>query len=688
MQDLFREALTQSADYGRLEQKIRDGVTPVSVFGVCDGQKTHLAAALTEDRPLLVITHSLASAEIIRQDYEFYTGAHMTLFPAREQNLQAAFQTGDWVRRRMEALQELLGDTRAAVAPLEAVLYTIPPREVTQEARMALTPGMRMDIRSLKEQLLLCGYSAVSSVQGKGEFCVHGGLVDLFPDEGEQPLRLDFFDDELEAIRLVDPVSQRTIGTRERAVILPRRELCVSPEACVRAGESLREELLRFNRTCRSREAVTSATDTFIPMAEKLKNGVLPTDADHLIAYFFPQYTSLLDYMPADTLVVFDEIKLLRERAKNAEEEFSRVLTSLIEEGRALLKHGQMFTGFDRLLLRAQKQQIVTMQSISGALEGLESRAVFRFEGRVMQSFHGKPEFLTQEVRALQNSGYRTVLCAGTQARAERLEKELIEAGIAARRFRRADQTISEGEVAITEGSVAKGYEYPRLRFAVIAEHDLFSFAKHTARAPLKRKNGLESFADLKTGDFVVHETNGIARDMGIVKIETDGVKRDYLFLQFRNDDRCYVPVEQMNRVQKYIAPDEGTPQLSRLGTQEWNRTKARVKKSIADLTEKLLSLYRARENTPGIPFDPDTPWQRAFEEDFPYEETPDQVKCVREIKADMESPRAMDRLLCGDVGYGKTEVALRAIFKAVMRGKQAALLAPTTILVQQHYAT
>jgi transcription-repair coupling factor (superfamily II helicase) len=686
---LFRSALEKSADFLRLEKNVREGVTPISVFGVSDGQKTHLASALSEDRPILYITQGLLSAENAKNDFEFYTGKKAVVFPGLQHIVGAQYQSGDIQKKRIEALDSCLKGVDALIVPFEAIMFNIMPPTALSELKITLETGKNYDIEVLRKKLVLCGYKSVSQIDSPGEFFIHGGIVDIFPVGSEHSVRIDFFDIEIESIRTVEPVSQRSVERISKIEILPISECSATEEAIQNGAKLLAEEVVKFNRSSKSKDAVTLATDTFIPMAERLKSGIYPQNAEQLMPYVYPEYTSVLDYMPENTLVVFDEVKILFERSNTLEEEFSKNISDLMAEGKALGRHLNSFTGFRRFFTNALKRQVLCAQTISGNLPEVDAQAVFRFNGRAMQSFHGKPEFLIQEVKLYQNAGYTTVLCAGTQARMDRLEKEFSEQGIGVVPLKRLNVEGEKGQIAVVLGSVKKGFEYPEQKIAVIGENDIFSSVKQSKK-PVKAsgKNTIDTFVELKIGDAVVHETNGIAIYQGIVKIETDGVKRDYLFLKYRDEDKLYVPVEQMNRVQKYIAPDDTKPKLSKLGSQEWNKTKARVRRSIEDMTDKLLQLYRTRENTKGIAFDPDTPWQRDFEEDFQYEETPDQLRCIKEIKSDMESDKVMDRLLCGDVGYGKTEVAIRAVFKAVMSGRQAAILAPTTILAHQHYNT
>lgn len=686
---LFSSPLMGDAVFDRLGKTVRDGVTPISVFGVSDGQKIHIAAAIKEEHPLLFVAQGAVAAEKIKNDFEFYTGKKAVVFPEREQFVGAAFQSGDSGRKRIEALSDVLSGVDCVIATAGAVMQSTVPPEKLKSLIKTIKKGDNVDIKDIARALADCGYSGVSQTEGKGEFSVHGGIIDIFPPHMENSVRIDLFDTEIESIRLVDPVSQRTVERVNKIEILPLFESCANADDRAAGAERIKEELARFCRGCKNRESTAAATDNFAPMADRLENGVYPKNAVQFLPYIYPEYTTLLDYMPENTLVVCDEPRVLAERSTTAEQEEAARIASLMEEGKALARHGNAFGGFMRFWRQALKRQTVAMQTISGSIPEADAKAIFTFEGRAMQSFHGKPEFLIKETKMYRDAGYRVILCAGTKARQDRLEKEFTENGIGTLPLSRFDCALQNGQIAIVTGTAARGYEYPLAKFVLISENDIFAFIKENRKAQTKRsKNSIDAFVELKPGDCVVHENNGIGIFDGIVKIETDGVLRDYMLLRYRDNDKLYVPVEQMNRVQKYIAPDDNAPKLNKLGTQDWTKTKARVKKSIVDMTDKLVKLYRERENTQGIAFDKDTPWQRDFEEDFPYEETPDQLRCIAEIKADMESDRAMDRLLCGDVGYGKTEVAIRAAFKAVMSGKQAAILAPTTILVQQHYNT
>ena len=363
----------------------------------------------------------------------------------------------------------------------------------------------------------------------------------------------------------------------------------------------------------------------------------------------------------------------------------------LLEAGKALPAQGELMQAPDGVFAALRSRSILALQGITAASRDISPKAVFTFSGRNMQSFQNKPQLLAQELIGMKTRKYTVVVCCGSRSRAKALQNELL--GYSVNINYTEDLSVCpKPECAYAVPlHISHGYEYPDMKLAVISDADIYTAVRQKAVRRARRKDGIaiDSFTELSVGDFVVHENNGIGIYQGIEKIVTDGIARDYIKIAYAGDDRLFVPVEQLSYVQKYIGANEDIkPKLSKLGTKEWQTTKNRVKKSIEDITEQLIQLYRSRESARGYAFGADTPWQRQFEDDFPYTETPDQLTCIDEIKADMEKPRVMDRLLCGDVGYGKTEVALRAAFKAVMDGKQVAILAPTTILVQQHYNT
>lgn len=688
MADLFTAPLRADAEFKRLANAIREGVTPCSVFGVSDSQKPHMTAALASSRPVLYVTYGPERAEAAANDLAVYLGREAVVLPARQTLLGAQMRSRETDYQRVAALCRLLDGETVVCADVEALLQsTARPAELKQ-ARLTLDLSSHMEPVRLAELLVRMGYIQEEPVQGQGQYAVRGGIVDIFPVGFENPVRVEFFDDEIDSIRLLDAVTQRSVSRLERLELLPARELCPDKKQCRDAGAKLQSALHVFLKKARP-EAGEQAGNLFEAAAEALSDGDSSAADDSLFPFF--EGGSVLDFLPEDCIVVADEPRRLRERAENLHLEFQEIFKDLLEKGRVLPAQAALLKSYEELLQELKARELLAMQSITATSGDISPRFVATFAARSMQSFQNKCELLAQELTALRLRGFRTVIAAGGASRARRLCADLEVLGVPAEVVERADLTVPAGGVYITPHRLTRGFEYTEIRFALITEQDIFTGVqkKKVRRARVKKGAAIDSFVDLSFGDYVVHETNGIGIYQGIVKIQTDGINRDFICIAYQGGDKLYVPVEQLDVVQKYIGGgEEHTPKVNRLGSREWQNTKARVKKSIRDMTEELTALYKQRETVQGYAFGADTPWQRQFEDDFPYEETPDQLTCIDEIKADMERPRVMDRLLCGDVGYGKTEVALRAAFKAVMDGKQVALLAPTTILAQQHYNT
>jgi len=690
MYKLYKEALQRSADYNRLEKCVREGLSPISVFGMSESQKSHITAALAEGRGLLYVTATSGQAERAAQDLATFTGERTVLFPAREWLLAAKFQSHEMQQARISAIYSLLEGVRIAVAPIDALQYNLMPPYRYQKLKRTINNNSKIDIKDLTAFLTEASYQAVEQVETNGQYCIRGGIIDIFPSGMENAVRIELFDDEIDSIRLIDIDSQRSIGKIERFTLMPASEVCLSEHQKTLGAERLRGQLTAFLQRSKDQKACVNAKENFSGTIEMLEQLGVPDQLDGLMPYFYPEYTTLLDFLPKDGLVLLDEPKRLHERCENVLLEFSEFFKDFLAEGKVLPLHAEALHTMEQLLEKLKNNIIVTMQSITSANRDISPKAIFTLSGRTMQSFQGKVEFLAQELTTLSRRGFVNILFAGSKSRAQRLLVELENQNIYAHSVEDLNNySPIEGETLVLTESISRGFEYPELKLAVISENDIFSAARQKlVKKGATKKTQMDLFTQLQVGDFAVHETNGIGIYEGLVKIETDGIFRDYLSIKYRDGDRLYVPIEQMHRVQKFIAAEDSQPKLSKLGTKEWTTVKSRVKKAIKDMADQLIALYRAREQSTGYAFSPDTPWQRQFEEDFPYEETPDQLQCIEEIKRDMESHRVMDRLLCGDVGYGKTEVALRAVFKAVMDGKQAAILAPTTILAQQHYNT
>ena len=594
-----------------------------------------------------------------------------------------------------------------------------------------------MEPAELAALLTAAGYERVLVVEARGQCALRGGILDVYPVGGPNALRVEFFDDEIDSIRSFDVMTQRSISRRPAVKLYPAQEFLPDGAAREQAAQALeklvesREErdrdgdvadrqtaierefdLIPFDeflqlalsddeapapkgkkgikKPAAFEQRVTSSSAlrrNFAGAAEALRTGRMPDGADSLLPILFGYRHTAADYLD-DPIVVFDQPDRLRERCENRLMEFKEQFTAALERQEALPAQAGLLFNYDEVLARFRDRRVLLTNLFMRTERDFKPTALIKLECRNASGYQSNIKELARDLDQWKRDGWRVALLAGGTARGERLEGALDTQGSPAPFMPDIPDALEPGRPVIFPMTLNRGFLYPEIRFAVVSESDIYGVNRQRRGKRTASGEKLAAFTDLKVGDFVVHENHGIGQYMGMVRLSSDGTYRDFLHIRYQGADKLYVPTDQLDRVQKYIGSEGETPKLNKLSGGEWQRQKSKVKQSIQAIAGDLLKLYAARESIPGHAFDPDTPWQREFEDGFPYEETPDQLASIEDLKRDMEKPKIMDRLLCGDVGYGKTEVALRAIFKAVMGGKQAAMLAPTTILVQQHYAT
>ncbi len=691
MYSVFKAPFIGVQDLDRLRKNIREGVSPCSVFGVSDASKPFLSALCAENKRVLYLTSTQEKAAAAAADIEAYTGKACVCLPHVEQVLGVSSQSKEPTFNLISAIFSLL-DGANATADVSVLTRHVMPPDVFQKMRKSIAVGDDVPMERLGKVCLNLGYTRCDAVEAQGQFAVRGGIFDIFPVGFEQPARIEFFDTQVESIRIIDTATQRSVSRVDKITLMPARLFCPSANKAQEIGSSIKTAVRQAVRKLSSDPEAADRAASFTQAADALLDGDITAFDDSLSA-FFDQKASLIDYLPDDTLIVLDEPNRLRQRCENLHLEFSETFKDLLQSGRALGAQGELVKDADKVFayLNIKAKRMISLQSLTSASRDISPKAVFTLSGRNMQSFQNKPQLLAQELAVMKGKKYTVVICCSSRTKAKEMQNQLSSHSVNVN-YTEDLSLVPQKECAyILPVKISHGFEFPEMRVAVISDGDVFSAARQKAVRRAKFKGGvaINSFTELNVGDFVVHENNGIGVYQGIEKIVTDGIARDYITISYAGTDRLYVPIEQLNYVQKYIGANQDVqPKLSKLGTKEWQNTKNKVKKSIEDITDQLVQLYSKRESTKGYAFSPDTPWQRQFEEDFPFTETPDQLTCIDEIKADMEKTRVMDRLLCGDVGYGKTEVALRAAFKAVMDGKQVAILAPTTVLAQQHYNT
>jgi transcription-repair coupling factor (superfamily II helicase) len=685
--------LGESQEFRKLSQGVAAGQVQLA-SGLTGSMRAYVLAGLVAAGPgvALVVTPGEYEARLLVEDLKtFLPDRKVLLFPPWPwlpfDHVVAS--SGEAEHQRLRVLQTLaMGDRAVVVAPVEAVLRRLVPPRVFAGRTLRLAPGRGPAPRVLVEHLVRLGYERVSLVEAPGQFGQRGGLVDFYPPYWELPVRVEYDGDEIGSLRLYDPVSQRSRSHLEEVWLYPAREVVVPEEEDLRRGrEAVLADLDRQSGALgRSHpEAAGCLREWKARVEEQLARELYFRGLEYYLPYFYESVTTLADYLPPGAPVYLDEILRIREVAAKVYQERMDTGSELLLRGKGLPGMLRGYVEWSYLEKRLLARPCVLLSAFPRRPAEVRVDNSVSFTGRSVVLARGSWQALADEVRYWRQQRYRVLFLVGDAARGARLVGQLREHGIEAGLATAPPGCLEPGTCTVAVGRLSSGFVITGLRLAVFAEGDIRPDRSRRAQARPAQKLVL---TDLKVGDYVVHVNHGIGRYLGLVPLEIGNVRREYLLIQYAGEDKLYVPADQVGLLQRYVAQEGVPPRLSRLGGGEWARVKGRVREAVREMARELLVLYRERESIRGHAFAPDTVWQKEFEEAFPYEETPDQLRAIEEVKADMELPRPMDRLLCGDVGYGKTEVALRAAFKAVMDGKQVAVLVPTTILAQQHYQT
>lgn len=682
------EFLQRSKDFAEMNTLLGEGKS-ILLYGLSGGQKSYVLAGMLQEKGkrALVITEDNRQMDLLIRDLEnLLPDAQILPFPIFEVlPYDVLAVSREATEKRLQALTKLVsGEEVIVVTSVKALqLKLIPPQFFAQE-NILLRVGESIDIAELTKKLVELGYERLPMVENKGQFSIRGGIIDIFSVASEKPFRIEFFDVEIDSIREFDAMTQRSIGNVPEVLIPPAREIFATGERFIEGKKKLaaafEKQLAKVAGAAKLTENLTKKMEKAI--GEMEENNF--TNLEQYLPFFYDELSILPEYLGGEGLIILDEPQRLRERMNEASGEVNQIFGELLLEGKALQGQLNLYGSFSDILKASLKYPVLGVSLLPKKLPEWNPQAVYSFSLRSNLVFHGQMDIFAGELQEWLKRRYTVLLVAQTKSRFDKLAGVLTERGIPYR------TDFTEQGVVLLQGALQNGFEFPQLHLAVITDEEIFGRAQHQRRKAKKIKDAapLKVFTDLKEGDYVVHINHGIGKYMGIETLDAGGVNRDYLLIRYAGEDKLYVPVEQVGLIQKYVGEEGKLPKVNRLGGGEWSKVRHRVKASVEDLAKELLSLYAKRAQAPGFAFSPDTPWQREFEDYFPYEETPDQLQAIAEIKRDMEAPKVMDRLLCGDVGYGKTEVAIRAAFKAVMNGKQVAVLVPTTILAQQHFNT
>ena len=643
---------------------------------------------MNSEQQLLVVTNNLYQADKLESDLlQFVEDSEIYKYPMQDiMTEEFSTQSPQFMSERVRTLTALAQEERGLfIVPLKKKKKWLTPVDMWKSHQLTLNVGDDIDIDEFLNKLVNMGYRRESVVSHIGEFSLRGGIVDIYPLIGK-PVRIEFFDTEVDSIRDFDVESQRSEGNIEHVDITTASDYIITEDVLKHTKHKLKQayEDTRPKIEKSVRNELKETYESFqLFEAEMFDHQVLR----RLVAFMYEQPATIMDYFKEDAIIAVDEYNRIKETETTLVTEIDEFMQNLIESGKGFIDQSFLqYEGFENLL----KPFAVTYFTLFTATMPVQLNEIIKFSCKPVQQFYGQYDIMRSEFQRFIQNDYTIVVLAETETKKERIQSMLNEMHIPT--FIDTPSRRNEGGSAIiTEGSLSEGFELPYMQLVVVTERELFKSKqkkKPKQHKTLTNAEKIKSYQDLKVGDYVVHVHHGVGRYLGVETLEVGGVHKDYIKLQYKGTDQLFVPVDQMDQVQKYVASEDKSPKLNKLGGTEWKKTKAKVQQSVEDMADELIELYKAREMSVGYKFGPDTAEQNDFEIDFPYELTPDQSKSIEEIKQDMEIERPMDRLLCGDVGYGKTEVAVRAAFKAVMEGKQVAFLVPTTILAQQHYET
>ncbi len=687
------EALTNEKEFMRLYAALESGACPALASGLGSIHRAHAISAAygLAGAPVVVICSDENEVKRTAGDIEGMTGVVPHIIVPRELTLysvESASRQSE--HQRIRAMYAMLASpSPIVIGTADAITQRTMPGKTLEASSTELELGKTYDMEELARFLVNAGYARTEQVEGAGQFAMRGGILDFYSPAHENPVRCDFFGDELDSMGFFDAATQRRTEMIKKSTILPALETLPMMAEGGTLGLAGRIDELAA-RYARRRSRNEKFIETLKADAERLRNtGDLPW-ADRYMDLVYDEATAA-DIIPDNAVVFLCEPARLKDRAENYEWQLNEDVKSLMDAELLDGSIAKYAVTWDETCRRLERLRVVMLDNFTAGRYPLSPKTIVGITAKQLPSYAGNAETAASDIAHYIKTGYRVIVLCQDARRAENLAQYLKNGGIACSCDYELTKMPENGGCVIAVGSLSAGFEYPESRLAVMTEGQILERAFRTRRrkSPRSSRGRLESFADLSPGDLVVHEHYGIGRFMGVVKRVVDKVEKDYIKIAYAGSDVLYIPATQLDMISKYIGAAEDKPvKLSKMGGADWKKAKSRAKGAVRELAQGLIKLQAERMHIKGFAFSPDSPWQTEFEDRFEYQETDDQLRSIREIKSDMEKPMPMDRLLCGDVGYGKTEVALRAVMKCVLDGKQAAILVPTTVLAQQHYVT
>lgn len=698
--------LEELGEYEEIKKMLTKSQVSIALSGCVDSQKLHMIYGLSEGiRYKVIVTFSDLRAKELYEDYKFYD-RNVMLYPAKDLIFfQADIHGNQLTMERIRCLRKLMEKKPVTViTTYDALMAPQTPVEAWKKHVIHIDKRSSIEESALAARLVELGYEKNYQVEAPGQFSIRGGIVDIFDLTEENPYRIELWGEDVESIRSFDILSQRSIEKLESVTIYPATELILSEDelrgGIARIQEECKQHAAKLRGEMKTEEAHRVETQVK-ELSEQLLELGLSRNAVNLesyIRYFYPKLSTFLDCLgdssaqsakPGASCIFIEEPMRVREHASAVELEFRESMMHRVEKGYILPGQMDVLYSMEETAAKIMRGRVVALSMMDGKNSLFKTDRKFDIQARSLSSYNNSFEALVKDLNGFKRRGYRILLLSGSRTRAKRLAEDLREQEISAFYSEDPMREVQPGEVMTYYGRVLKGFEYPLIKFIVISESDIFGAEKKKKKKKIYQGQKINDFNELRVGDYVVHESHGLGIYQGIEKVEVERIVKDYIKISYRDGGILYVLATGLDVIQKYASAESGSkPKLNKLGTQEWNKTKSKVRTAVDEVAQDLVELYAVRQQSQGFKYGADTVWQKEFEEMFPFEETEDQISAIAATKEDMESSKIMDRLICGDVGYGKTEIAIRAAFKAVQEGKQVVYLVPTTILAQQHYNT
>ena len=686
------EPIKEIARFDELFRDLKKGTAGVTVISGClESQKAHMIAGLSEDAPVrLLIAENELKAKELYEDYRLYD-AETLYYPAKDLIFYQADIHGNLlIRQRIEVMER---KEVTIITSVGGCMDFLLPLGVFEKHCIHLRNDSELDLDKIRKELVRLGYESTFQVESTGQFSVRGGILDIYPLTEQNPIRIELWGDEIDSIRSFDAESQRSIENLEEITIYPASELILTEDTIARGVKAIKKEAKAQSTKFRDKmmtEEAARIRHAAEEICDQIGEGEILQGAEQYLHYFYPETVSFLEYLPENSRIFLDEPNRIIECADALEAEFQESVSHRLEKGYLLPGQAKLMCSTAELVAKLNRRGCVAVSLMEPQKGEWNIRDEFSVTVKSVNSYNNQFPLLVKDLKSWKKAGYRIVLASPSRTRAQHLAEDLQNEEIPAFYSENEERVLKPGEVMLIHGAARRGFEYPMQKFVLITETDIFGKEKKKNRKKSEYSGQkIQNFADLSIGDYVVHESHGLGIYRGIEKIEMDRVTRDYMKIEYAGGSNLYVLATQLDTLQKYASGEAAkVPKLNKIGGQEWNKTKTRVRHAVKNIAQDLVKLYAERQASSGYQFGKDTIWQKEFEELFPFEETDDQLAAIEATKADMESKKIMDRLICGDVGYGKTEVAIRAAFKAVQESKQVVYLVPTTILAQQHYNT